>query len=42
MLQLRVATVDECIVEGGFTEHDAKIYLAFSNALLHGSAVWAH
>jgi hypothetical protein len=33
MLQLRCAVLDQRIIEGGFTEYDAKTYLAFSNSL---------
>jgi hypothetical protein len=33
MLQLRVATLDSKILEGTFSEYDAKVYLAFSNSL---------
>ena len=33
MLQLRLATLDERIVDGGFTEYDSKTYLAWSNSL---------
>jgi len=33
MLQLRCAVLDEKIVDGTFSEYDAKTYLAFSNSL---------
>ena len=33
MLQLRLAALDRRIIEGGFTEFDAKEYLAWSNSL---------
>jgi hypothetical protein len=33
MLQLRVAALDEKILDGTFSEYDAKTYLAFSNSL---------
>ena len=33
MLQLRCATLDRRILDGTFTEYDAKTYLAFSNSL---------
>jgi hypothetical protein len=33
MLQLRVATLDEKVLGGTFSEYDAKTYLAFSNSL---------
>ena len=33
MLQLRCAALDEKILDGSFTECDAKVYLAFSNSL---------
>jgi hypothetical protein len=33
MLQLRVATLDEKIVDGTFTDLDSRTYLAFSNTL---------
>jgi hypothetical protein len=33
MLQLRCATLDQKIIDGTFTEYDAKTYLAWSNSL---------
>jgi hypothetical protein len=33
MLQLRCAALDRKILDGSFTEYDAKTYLAFSNSL---------
>jgi hypothetical protein len=33
MLQLRCAVLDQRVVDGTFTEYDAKTYLAFSNSL---------
>jgi len=33
MLQLRCATLDRRIIDGSFTEYDAKTFLAFSNSL---------
>ena len=33
MLQLRIAALDARILDGSFTEYDAKTYLAFSNSL---------
>jgi hypothetical protein len=33
MLQLRIAALDARIVDGSFTEYDAKTYLAFHNSL---------
>ena len=33
MLQLRLAVLDERILDGTFTEYDSKVYLAFSNSL---------
>jgi hypothetical protein len=33
MLQLRVAALDQKIVDGTFSEYDSKVYLAFSNSL---------
>lgn len=33
MLQLRVASLDTKIIDGTFSEFDAKTYLAFSNSL---------
>jgi hypothetical protein len=33
MLQLRLSALDRRIIEGGFTEFDAKEYLAWSNSL---------
>jgi hypothetical protein len=33
MLQLRVAVLDGKILDGTFSEYDAKTYLAFSNSL---------
>jgi hypothetical protein len=33
MLQLRCATLDGKILDGSFSEYDAKTYLAFSNSL---------
>ena len=33
MLQLRCATFDAKIVDGTFSEYDAKVFLAFSNSL---------
>ena len=33
MLQLRCAVLDQRVVDGSFTEYDAKTYLAFSNSL---------
>lgn len=32
-LQLRVAALDARILDGTFTDYDAKVYLAFSNSL---------
>jgi len=33
MLQLRIAALDTRIINGSFTEYDAKTYLAWSNSL---------
>jgi len=33
MLQLRCATLDRKILDGSFSEYDAKTFLAFSNSL---------
>src|SRR5271166_1664235 len=33
MLQLRLTALDQRIIDGSFTEYDAKTYLAFSNSL---------
>jgi hypothetical protein len=33
MLQLRCAALDRKILDGSFSEYDAKTYLAFSNSL---------
>ena len=33
MLQLRCAVLDQKVLDGSFSEYDAKTYLAFSNSL---------
>ena len=34
MLQLRLATLDAKILDGGFTDHDSRAYLAWNNSLV--------